>query len=63
MYLKYKTEDLLLLYKYNLSMRGGKMEKILDVVEIEKYYGSKSSLTKARAIFSYAVKVSNRLKS
>jgi len=47
MYLKYKTEDLLLLYKYNLNMRGGKMEKILDVVEIEKYYGSKSSLTKA----------------
>ncbi len=47
MYLKYRTEDLLLLYKYNLNMRGGKMEKILDVVEIEKYYGSKSSLTKA----------------
>ena len=47
MYLKYKTDDLLLLYKYNLNMRGGKMEKILDVVEIEKYYGSKSSLTKA----------------
>ena len=47
MYLKYKTEDLLLLYKYNLNMGGGKMEKILDVVEIEKYYGSKSSLTKA----------------
>ena len=47
MYLKYKTEDLLLLYKYNLSMRGENMEKILDVVEIEKYYGSKSSLTKA----------------
>ena len=46
-YLKYKTEDLLLLYKYNLSMRGENMEKILDVVEIEKYYGSKSSLTKA----------------